>query len=75
MRKLTVTIELENDAFGVCEGSGGEGREVEAAEAARILRTLAARIDAGEQEGRAIDCNGNTCGRFSIGEEDAPCRS
>ena len=62
MRKLTVTIDLENDAF-----SDGE----EAAEVARILRTLAARIGAGEQEGRAIDCNGNTCGRFSIGEEVA----
>lgn len=68
MRKLTVTIELENDAF-----TGGG--EVEAAEVARILRTLAARIGAGEQEGRAIDCNGNTCGRFSIVEEGAPCRS
>lgn len=75
MRKLTVTIELENDAFRRCEEAGSYGGEVERAEVARILRTLAARIGAGEQEGRAIDCNGNTCGRFSIGEECAPCRS
>lgn len=61
MRKLTVTIELQNDAF---QG----GPEEEAAEAARILRTLAARLLIGEKEGRAIDCNGNTCGRFAIVE-------
>lgn len=62
MRKLKVTIELENDAF-----TGGP--EDEAAEAARILRGLAKQIDAGEQAGPAIDCNGNTCGRFAIVEE------
>lgn len=59
MRKLTVTIELENAAF-----ADGE----EAPEAARILRGVASALLRGDQSGMVRDINGNICGRFEIAE-------
>ena len=37
-----------------------------ASETARILRVVAGRIESGQLEGRAIDANGNSVGRYAF---------
>jgi hypothetical protein len=56
---IRIEIHTENDAFAAPFGHS---------EAARILRTLADRLEAHEIDGesRIADCNGNCVGRASI---------
>lgn len=52
---FTLSFKTENAAF-----------EDLNAETARILRAIAARIESGQVEGRAIDVNGNTIGVYQL---------
>jgi hypothetical protein len=54
MRTFRLTIEMENEAMR-------SRRDV-----AGALRGLAKRLEDGESEGRIMDENGNTVGRFSV---------
>jgi hypothetical protein len=58
--EFSLTIQTDNAAFG-----DGDDAEM-CAELARILREVAARLEAGEDTGRVRDYNGNTVGRYSI---------
>ncbi len=57
MKALTVIVYMEDAAFDEAPGK----------EAARILRKAADRIEQGETDGKLLDANGNTVGRFTIG--------
>ena len=52
MKRFTLEIELENDAFR------------DGAELPRILRAVAKRIEDGERSGKVMDINGNSCGSW-----------
>lgn len=52
--EFTVHIDCGNSAF----------QDAPATEIARILRTIANRVEAGDLDGRVRDYNGNTCGHF-----------
>lgn len=54
---FTVTIRLGNDAMQTQE------------DVARALRTVAAKLDTGETEGKIRDDNGNTVGEFKFNAE------
>lgn len=58
---LTVTIETGNAAFHDDESGEPSGHE-----AARILRELADRLEAGATDGKVRDYNGNTVGSFEL---------
>lgn len=60
---LTVNIETGNAAFHDEEG------EPSGHEAARILRELADRLEAGDTSGKVRDINGNTVGSFELAED------
>ena len=60
--KLTITLEMDNDAFHPVAGY----------EAARVLTRLAKLLDGVDlgttwmDAGKLVDSNGNTCGRWEI---------
>lgn len=54
---LTLEIETDNEAFAV---------DSAAYECARILRSIAAKLEAGAVDGRAIDANGNAVGAWRL---------
>lgn len=58
---LTLNITMDNAAFD----DGNEGRT----EAARILRKVADRIEAGHHHQRLMDINGNHVGDMEIDDE------
>lgn len=58
MERITITIETTNAAFG-------ENNRERIAEASRILRTLANKLDNGKTPESLQDENGNTCGTVS----------
>jgi hypothetical protein len=60
MATLTVTIDLENDAYVYQNGN------VIASQVGAALRKVAKRIEHGDRSGRVIDDNGNTSGSFAI---------
>ena len=63
---LEVKIRTEGAAFD--DGADGEN------ECARLLRRIAAQIEAGDYTGKAqtiLDINGNDAGRFKFQEETA----
>ena len=57
-RRLVVSIECDNAAF-----------EDLSHECARILRAVAEKLKAGREEGKIMDANGNSVGRFEIVDE------
>ncbi len=57
---FTLTLETSNEAF--------DDLDLRAFEVARILRTVAARVELGVTEGHARDINGNRVCTFSFEE-------
>lgn len=64
-----ITIEIETGGAAFDDGAG--------AEAARILRKLAQRLESGDVlagAGRLFDLNGNACGRVTVAKVRRPRR-
>ena len=55
---LRIEIATDNAAFH------NEGEHNPGPEASRLLRDVAKKVEAGATEGKIIDINGNTVGRF-----------
>ena len=56
---LRIEIATDNAAFHNLDGEPNPGPE-----ASRLLRDVAKKVEAGATEGKIIDINGNTVGRF-----------
>lgn len=54
--KFEASIKMDNAAF----------EDAPASELARILRAIAARVEAGDFDGKAVDANGNKVGSWAV---------
>ena len=61
---MKFTLEMTTDNAAFHEADGEDTGVAMNAETARILRSLAARLENDETRGRLIDANGNVVGQF-----------
>lgn len=62
---LKIEIETDNEVFHDAES--GEWMPVN--ECIRLLASISNRLDRGDTDGKIMDANGNTVGRFTLTED------
>jgi hypothetical protein len=66
---MTIRFTTDNAAFHDHDDDAHDTDETcddTRAEVARILRSIAAKVDAGHDSGTILDANGNKCGTWSL---------
>lgn len=61
---FSLTMKTDNAAFHEGEDDEQLAGTALPSEVARILREIAERVEAGDEQGPAVDVNGNTVGRY-----------